>query len=59
MWTQNYLEWLKRLEYQGETLKVNFESLIELYEYLTEQLTNLSNCAGPSFEAGVARLGSG
>ena len=58
-WTQNYLKWLKGLELRGEALKVCFESLIELYEYLTEQLTKPSNYAGPSFEAGVARLGSG
>jgi hypothetical protein len=47
VWTQNYLEWLKGLEFQGEVLKVRFESLIELYEYLTEQLTNPSNRAEP------------
>ena len=35
-WAQNYLEWLKGLELQGEALKVCFESLIELYEYLSE-----------------------
>ena len=40
-WTQNYLGWLKGLELQGEALKVCFESLIGLYEYLTEQLMKL------------------
>ncbi len=40
-WSQNYLGWLKGLELQGEVLKVCFESLIELYEYLTEQLIKL------------------
>ena len=40
-WTQNYLEWLKELRFQGEALKVCFESLIELYEYLSEQLIKM------------------
>jgi transposase len=40
-WTQNYLEWLKGLRFQGEALKVCFESLIELYEYLSEQLIKM------------------
>ena len=40
-WTQSYLEWLKGLELRGEALKVCFESLIELFEYLTEQLVRL------------------
>src|SRR5512139_386098 len=41
-WSQNYLEWLKGLELQGEALKVCFKSLIELYEYLTDQLTKMN-----------------
>lgn len=41
-WGQHYLEWLKGIEHPRESLKVCFESLIELYEYLTDQLTKMN-----------------
>lgn len=41
-WGQNYLQWLKGIELPRESLKVCFESLIELYEYLTHQLLKMN-----------------
>jgi hypothetical protein len=41
-WGQNYLQWLKELELPRESLKACFESLIELYEYLTDQLMKMN-----------------
>jgi transposase len=41
-WGQNYLQWLKGLELSRESLKACFESLIELYEYLSDQLMKMN-----------------
>ena len=41
-WGQSYLQWLKGLDLQREGLRVCFESFIELYEYLTDQLMKMS-----------------
>jgi len=41
-WGQNYLQWLKEIEFPRESLKACFESLIELYEYLTHQLMHMN-----------------
>ena len=41
-WGQNYLQWLKGIEFPREGLKVCFGSLIELYEYLTDQLMKMN-----------------
>ena len=41
-WGQNYLRWLKELELPRESLRACFESLIELYEYLTAQLAQMN-----------------
>jgi transposase len=41
-WSQNYLQWLKGLDLPREGLRVCFESLIELYEYLTDQLIRMN-----------------
>jgi transposase len=41
-WGQNYLQWLKGIKLPRESLKACFESLIELYEYLTNQLIHMN-----------------
>jgi transposase len=41
-WGQNYLQWLKGLDFQREGLRACFERLIELYEYLTDQLIKMN-----------------
>ena len=41
-WGQSYLRWLKGLDLKREELRACFESLIELYEYLTEQLLRMN-----------------
>ncbi len=41
-WTKNYLIWLKGIIFKEETLKKSFERLIELYEYLTVQIKEIS-----------------
>lgn len=41
-WGRNYLEWLRGLDLPREGLKACFESLIELYEYLSEQLMKMT-----------------
>jgi transposase len=41
-WGQNYLQWLKGIKFPRESLKVCFESLIEVYEYLTNQLIHMN-----------------
>jgi len=40
-WTQGYLRWLKELTFEREVLRISFDFLIELYEYLTTQLIQL------------------
>ena len=41
-WGQSYLRWLKGLDLKREELRACFESLIDLYEYLTEQLLRMN-----------------
>jgi len=41
-WGQNYLQWLKGMELPREGLRACFESLIELYEYLSDQLMKMN-----------------
>ena len=41
-WHQNYLRWLKEMELPREGLRVCFGSLIELYEYLSDQLLKIN-----------------
>jgi len=41
-WNRNSLQWLKGLNFEREGLRVCFESLIELYEYLTDQLKKMN-----------------
>jgi len=41
-WGQSYLQWLKGLDLGREGLRVCFESLIELYDYLTDQLLKMN-----------------
>jgi transposase len=41
-WGQSYLQWLKELDIQREGLRACFESLIELYEYLSDQLMKMN-----------------
>jgi transposase len=41
-WGRNYLQWLKGVELPREGLRACFESLIELYEYLTDQLMKMN-----------------
>lgn len=40
-WTQGYLRWLKGLTFEREALRISFDVLIELYEYLTAELVKL------------------
>ena len=40
-WTKGYIRWLRELTWGSKVLKVSFESLIELYEYLTEHLIKI------------------
>jgi len=41
-WGRSYLQWLRGVEVPREGLRVCFESLIELYEYLTDQLMKMN-----------------
>ena len=41
-WGRNYLQWLKGLDLPREGLRACFESLIELYEYLSDQLMKMN-----------------
>jgi transposase len=41
-WGQSYFQWLKGLELPREGLRACFESLIELYEYLSDQLMKMN-----------------
>jgi transposase len=41
-WGRNYLQWLKGLDLPREGLRACFESLIDLYEYLTNQLMKMN-----------------
>ena len=41
-WTKQYLRWVKGLLFDREVLKVSFQSLIDLYEYLSAQLVKMN-----------------
>jgi transposase len=41
-WSKRYVKWLRELTFEHEVLKVPFESLIDLYEYLTSQVMKIS-----------------
>lgn len=41
-WTKSFLAWLKGLIFKEGILKISFDRLIELYEYLTEQIEKIS-----------------
>ena len=40
-WSQGYLRWLKGLTFEREVLRISFDVLIELYDYLTTELVKL------------------
>lgn len=41
-WSQRYVKWLKALSFEHQVLKISFDSLIELFEYLSIQLVKIS-----------------
>jgi transposase len=41
-WTQKYVKWLKGLTFASEPLRIAFNYLIELCEYLTDQLIKIN-----------------
>ena len=41
-WSKQYLRWVKGLLFEREVLKVSFQSLMELYEYLSTQLVKIN-----------------
>jgi transposase len=41
-WSLKYVEWLKTLRFDTEYLKVSFDLLIDLYEYLTHQIVRIN-----------------
>lgn len=41
-WTKGYVKWLRELPLEHEVVKVSFNALIDLYEYLGSQLTRIS-----------------
>jgi transposase len=41
-WSKRYVKWLKELTFEHHVLKISFESLIELFEYLSIQLVKIS-----------------
>jgi transposase len=41
-WTRSYVKWLKELACEQVVLKISLEVLIELYEYLTQQLKGIT-----------------
>ena len=50
-WGQNSLQWLKGRELPREGLRVCFESLIELYEYLSDQLLKINQKVKELFQS--------
>ena len=40
-WSKGFIRWLKGLVLEREVVKVSFQVLVELYEYLTQQLVSL------------------
>ena len=41
-WSKQYLRWVKGLLFEREVLKVSFQSLMKLYEYLSTQLVKIN-----------------
>jgi transposase len=41
-WSKGFIRWIKELTLKWESVKVSFQSLIELYEYLTGQIMALN-----------------
>jgi len=41
-WTKPYLRWVKGLLFEREGLKTSFQSLMELYEYLSAQMVKMN-----------------
>ena len=41
-WTKRYINWLRDLTCKEESLKISLKSLLDLYEYLTEQIKKIS-----------------
>jgi len=41
-WSKAFIQWIKDMSFGSEVLKVSFQSLIELYEYLTCQVIAVS-----------------
>ena len=41
-WSKKYVMWLKELPIESESIKIAFDYLIELYEYLTAQLIKMT-----------------
>ncbi len=41
-WSKVYVKWLKDFAFESDLLKMSFDYLIELYEYLTSQLRKIS-----------------
>ena len=41
-WTQKYVKWLRELHFEHEVVKVSFNTLIDLYEYLGNQMKKIS-----------------
>jgi transposase len=41
-WKKKYINWIKALTLDHVVMKISFESLIELYEYLTKQIITIS-----------------
>ena len=41
-WTKRHVKWLRQLHLEHEVVKVSFNTLIDLYEYLSSQLMRIS-----------------
>jgi transposase len=41
-WTRQYVKWLRELRFEHEVVKVSFNTLIDLYEYLGSQVVKIS-----------------
>ena len=41
-WTQRYVKWLRELHCEHDAVKVSFDALLDLYDYLDSQVTRMS-----------------
>jgi len=41
-WPKRYVKWLRELHFEHEVVKTSFSILIDLYEYLSSQMTKIS-----------------